>query len=444
MMEKIMRSLFMVAVIGCCLSFFYRPAILATGGDLSGEEEVVEAADDWAEDTDEENNTGRQPSLEVRFQATQEASEVNTSSRLNPDGQLLDIEPSKRTIELDLGLSDYLDEEGAFRWMFKGYGSAIYEKGAEEDQSSDRLRIDELFLDGSAGDWFISAGKRRNSWGPALAFNPVNAVVPPRDPLNPDDQREGQPMLWLNYADDIVTLDLIMTRNTDRNWYGEYLRWGSRLSFLMGAWEIGFFYFDGEEYKDNTEYNTMTGLSLSGNFLDNATLYLEAARYSQNPRNYYLESGLTDNRKEVVVKTAAGSMITLDGNTALMIEIYHNSGGYTSIERENYFKAVDSALDPFPDPTKLGVFNDFQFSEMNRNYLLVSFRKSEIWEKYSYNLQCMMAEDGSATSEIQGAVNLSDYYKLSSSIIRYSGDENSEFGNNLVSSQLELVISASF
>ncbi len=443
-MEKIIRQFFMAAVIGCFLSFFYSPSILATGSDLSGEEEVIEEADDWGEDTDEENHTGKQPSLEARFQATEEASVVNKSSRLNPDGQFLDIEPSKMTIELDLGLSDYLDDGGSFRWMFKGYGSAIYEKGAEEDQNSDQLRINELFLDWSLGDWFISAGKRRNSWGPALAFNPVNVVVPARDPLDPDDQREGQPMLWLNYANDIITLDLIMTRNYDRNWSGKYLRWGSRLSVLMGEWETGFFYFDGEEDKDNTEYNTMTGLSLSGNFLDDATLYLEAARFWQNPRNYYLESGLTENREEAVVKIAAGLMITVDGNTSFMIEIYHNSGGYTSIERENYFKAVDSALEPFPDPTKLGVFNDFQFSEMNRNYLLVSFRKSEIWEKYSYNLQYIMAEDGSATSEILGAVNLSDYYKLSSTIKLYIGDENSEFGNNLVSSQLELVFSASF
>lgn len=370
--------------------------------------------------------------------------QVNDKNRLNPDNKIQDLESSKRMIELDLGISDSIDHQESIRWLFKGYGFSQYEKGATRDLSSDRLIINELFLDWTTDNWFVSLGKRRNSWGPALAFNPVNVIVPARDPLDPDNQAEGHPMLWVNYADDTFTLDLIFTRDYDRNGYGKYQRWGGRLNALLGEWDIGAYYYDGEKNEDNVKYNTMIGFSLSGNFLSNATLYVETAVFAENRRNYYSTSNQTFRKNETVVKTAAGSMITLDGNTSVTLEIYQNNAGYSPDERENYFKAVDSALTSFPDTTEFGIFNDFQFSEMNPRYLLLTFRKTEIWEKYSYSIQGMMAEDSSVTTEIEGVANLSDFYKLTALFQQYVGDDNSEFGNNPVLSQFKLILSASF
>ncbi len=411
----------------------FKYSILVFGGAISflGQTSV------WAQDS-------TTPAFEGKIQLTMINRSINQSARFNSNNEILLLNSEQQTVEINLGLSDYLDADEAWRCMFKAYGYRLYEKDRDLTEDDDQLRIDELFLDWSFGNWFASVGKRRNSWGPALAFNPVNVIVPPRNPFRPDQQTEGHPLFWLNYSDDFLSIDLLATRNYDRNWYGRYQRWGARLGLVLDETDIGFYYYDGEPYEDDSEYNRMVGFSYSGNFLNNSTLYAEIASFSQNDRNYYTKAGAVETRDESVVKAAVGSNITLDNNASLLFEVYHNTGGYTEEERKNYLLAVDSVLNPFPDVTRFGVFDDFQFSEMNRNYLLISFRKTSILDKYDITLQTLIAEDASTASEIEGGYNISDYYKINALVKHYTGDEDSEFGNNQVTSELQISLNGSY
>jgi len=401
-----------------------------------GQDTVDETEEEEFQSETESDDIAIEPEISGRIGVEQWFRDINKTSRLNPENEISKINESKRIFEVHLEISDYLDEDESLRWLSKLKGFKVYEKN---NQNEGHIKFDELFIDWSGDEWFVSLGKRRNSWGPALAFNPVNVVVPERDPLDPSQQSEGHPIFLLNYGGDILTWEVILTRDYDQHWYSEYDRWGTRFGFIFGEIDIGLYYFDGEKTKNDEEYNQMIGASYSSNLFDNATLYIEAARFKNNQQNYYQIDGSVENRDESVYRVAIGSSITIDGNTSFFIEAFHNTGGYTTTERENYYLAVDQVLIPFPDPTKFGIFSDKQFSEMNKNYLLLSFSKREIYEKFGLSLQTLAAEDGSANSEISGSYVISDYYFFQLTFKGYSGNKNSEFGNN--ESNLDIIAS---
>lgn len=369
--------------------------------------------------------------------------QININARMNPDNKILDLQENRQTITSLLSISDFPDQERKWRWLAKLYGVRLYESKSQSTTDTSELRLDEAFIDGAFQNWFLSLGKRRNSWGPALAFNPVNVVVPPRDPLNPNQQTEGQPAVFVNYATDRIAFDLILTRDYDREWYGRYARWGGRFSIIMDESDAGFYYFDGEASEANEPYPRLFGFSFSSNFLADSTIYIEAANFSENVRNYYRVNGTTEKKEEPVSKVVLGSNTTLDGNTSLLFELYFNSAGYDKEERKNYFESVDAVLNPFPNISKFGVFNDYQFSEMNRSYFLISYRKSDILDQFNFALQILAAADSSSIVEIQGDYNMSDYYKLITTLRHYSGDKNSEFGNSTTTTEAEFGIKLS-
>lgn len=370
--------------------------------------------------------------------------QLNAESRLNPDNTILDLNETRQTIEATVSVSDYLDQDEAWRWLFKTYGYQLYESENSSTTDDDLMRIEELYLDWKSTALFASLGKRRISWGPALAFNPVNVVVPPRDPLNPDQQTEGQPMFLVNLVYESIVLDLILTRDYDRDWFSRYSRWGARFAIILEESDFNFFYFDGEANQEDVPYSRMAGISFSSNLFADSTLYLEAASFSENERNYYQSDGNLIAKDEMVYKAVIGSNTILDGNTSLLVEIYHNSAGYTEAERQNYWKTVDAVVSPVFNQTKAFVLSDYDFAELNRNYFLISYRQSDILDRMEVVLQLLGAEDGSAINEVELSYNLTDYYQFMLKLRHASGDEESEFGNATVRTQAELSLSASF
>ena len=442
-MNSIFRRIFRTALLlllPLLILGVFSPGIRAQETDLEPGDSLLTDSEDPGFDEQPEQ---KKPIFEGRIDLNLIARGINNKARFNPDNEIMELNGTRQTVETLLSLSDYPDEERVWRWLLKVHGYRLFESESISTEDKDETRIDELFVDWSSENWFASLGKRRNSWGPALAFNPVNVVVPPRDPLRPDQQTEGQPLFLVNFSSDSIALDLLLTRDYDREWFGRYARWGGRFALILEGMDVAVYYFDGESDENDVAYNTMTGFSYSGNFLNDSVLYLELATFSRNTRNYYTESGSVVTRDENVGKGVIGSNTTLDGNTSLLVEVYHNTAGYSAEEREAYFNTVDSVVLPVPDYTRFGILDDFQFSEMNRNYLLVSYRQSDILDKLTLVIQLLGAEDGSSVSELECDYNLSDFYKLSVNTKYYGGDENSEFGNYYVKSELTIGISAS-
>lgn len=425
--------------------------IVSLGTVALGQEEL--GSSDWAtgddfvsgtEGLEDEESLEDSPTTRVggKAEATLRHRALNQSSKINPDNRISELNTSKKTVDVSLQLSRYLDNEESFLWLAKINSSRTYEDDARKnDNDDDSMRFDELYLSWTKNEWIVSLGKTRNSWGPALAFNPLNVVVPPRDPLNPDQASEGHPMLFVNYEGPF-SADFIVSQDFDREWNGEYNRWGARLSFLVSNVDFGFYFYDGEADKDDVKYNQMVGFSFSSNFIESATIYIESARFLENRRNYYNELGATFQEDENATETVVGSSIAIDGTTLIILEAFHNSTGYTKDQRKNYYQAVDARLNS--SSTDHSLLDDYQFGRMNQNYFLLSLNKSQIFDKYSFELQALIAEDGSANSEISGTYEISQNYLLATALTQNSGNETSDFGNNPVATDFSLSISYEF
>ncbi len=407
--------------------------------------------EDFPDETESTDNNSFEDMLplatKVSLSLTGIGSRLNNDSRLNPDNRLQNIEEGEAMFEAQLSVSDYIDQQGTMRWLLKSY--SYYSSTANDsDKRLNRTRIDEAFLDWNSGDLFFSLGKRRINWGHAMAFNPVNVIVPPRDPLNPNQETEGQPVVWTGYSRSFGALNLFYTRDFDKDWNSDLNRWGANISVYTNAFDLSLYYFDGEEYQDGRKYERLTGASFSTNLTAGVTLYAEAAGFWRNYRNYYDSNGNSKLDDTAVVQAAAGSFMLIDpesflsffnGDASLMLEAYYNGGGYTPDERANYFEALDTAL----AQGNPGLLADYRFTGMNQFYGLFSYRNG-FKERYSTELTGLIAQDWSFSLQGQLTYTLSDYYSLSAKVTRNQGDDDTEFGNAPTSDLFEVMLDINF
>ncbi|GAK51108.1 hypothetical protein U14_02350 [Candidatus Moduliflexus flocculans] len=371
----------------------------------------------------------------------------NDNSRLNPENSIQDLDAGEAFIEAHLSVSDEFNDAQTMRWLLKTYG--LY--ATLTDSSGNRknvTRIDEAFIDWKGGDWFVNIGKRRVNWGHAMAFNPVNVIVPPRDPRNPEQTTEGQPVLWGSYGWNSGSLNLYYTRDFDQNWESDLNRWGARLNIVEGEFDGSFYYFDGEPYRDGRDYERLFGVSFSANLLAGATLYAEAAGTRHNYRNYYDANGLAAQHDHVTVQAVIGSYILIDpesvlsfwnGDANVIVEAYYNGSGYSEKERKQYFEALARAFQR-GDST---VLEDYELTGMNQFYALATYRNS-FKERYAFELTGLLAQDWSVSAQAQIEYALSDYIKLTAITRHNQGSDDSEFGNAPIANTIECQLEINF
>lgn len=361
---------------------------------------------------------------------------VNKDSRINPGNSIQRLKDNTGVLETRMTLSDHLDEKQTWRWLFRGFSSTSSYREADGTLRS-QTRIDEIFTDWKDQGMFASIGKRRINWGHAQGFNPVNVVAPTRDPLNPGYETEGQPMAWFSRTGH-MTADVVLTRNYDKNWASDQNRWGLKWGMAGAESDYAIYYFDGARYQDGRDYERMLGASFSANLVPGLTLYMEAADFLRNYRNYYDSGGTVQRKDGSYVQRVVGTLIDLGEKSNVFVEYYRNGQGYTKDERQNYLLAADVRLG-----TNNALAYDFVPLSMNRNYLLVGYKK-EYREKYAFNLSVLVAEDKSASTRMEGIYALSDYYEFRASYLLNTGSRDSEFGNSPYARLFEIGFNANF
>ena len=365
--------------------------------------------------------------------------DLNRDSRINLGNRVMQMDKQRQIFETRLTLSQHLDEAQQWRWLFKGFAS----NASYIDQygiSNQGGRVDELFVDWKGEGWFANLGKRRINWGHAQGFNPVNVVVPPRDPTNPGRETEGQPMLWLNRSSGAGSVDVIATRNYNRNYASDQNRWGVKLSHAEAKSDYALYYFDGERYRDGRAYERMLGASFSADVFPGVTAYLETAHFGDNYRNYYNSTGTSTLKNVAYWQTVAGSTLNLGGKRRIGIEYFRNGQGYSETERLNYFRSTDQQL---AGGLTTGISRDYRVTGMNRDYLLMSYQ-DEWRERYNLDLSTLAAWDRSYSLRAQGSYAISDYYELRVVLLHNQGARDTELGNNPVSNALELWLGTNF
>ncbi len=373
--------------------------------------------------------------------------DINKSSRINPGNTFQQLEPSSAMAETRVTYSDYLNGQDTLRWLFKGYGAGSSYRGANTGLQGggdvplrSTARVDEIFADWKGDSLFASLGKRRVNWGHAQGFNPVNVLTPPRDPLNPEYQTEGQPLLWLSRHASLGNVDLVLTRNFDENWNADQNRWGIRWGGAASRIDYAAYYFDGASYRNHRAFERMVGASFSVDVMPGMTVYGEFANFLKNYRNYYATTRAVLQKGGRYSQGVIGSSLDLGGKSSLFVEVLYNGQGYGPQERLSYLQAADLRLSNGFDPA---VAMDFIPLSMNRNYLLVNYRK-ELRERYNLTFSTLRARDGSSSTRAAVYYALSDFYELRTSYVYNAGDGNSEFGNNPYRGLFEVGIKASY
>jgi hypothetical protein len=336
-------------------------------------------------------------------------------------------------METRVTLSDRFGGSDRFRWLLKGFNSISTVRGTD-GRLLQESRLDEGFLDWRGENWFANLGKRRITWGHALAFNPVNVVVPPRDPLDPSRETEGQPMLWMSRTVGPQSFDAILTRNYTRDYVSDGARWGLRWQRSGSGFDFAVYYFDGQAHPDGRSFERMTGASFSADAYPGLTVYLESARFQSNPRDYYRADGSTRKRQDPYWQTVAGAGYNLGGRGRLGLEIYRNGQGYGKEEFKNYLESLQRSGT---------AAKDVSLTAMNRDYALLSYR-DEIRERTTLDLSLLAARDRSWLFRAQVAYALSDYYEASLVILRAQGGSRSEIGLLPVTNSMEFRFTAHF
>lgn len=365
--------------------------------------------------------------------------DLNSDSRINPGNRIMQLDKQRQIYEARLTMSQHIDEAQQWRWLFKGFASneSYIDQYGMSNQGG---RIDELFVDWKGEGWFANMGKRRINWGHAQGFNPVNVVVPPRDPTNPSRETEGQPMLWVNRVSGAQAVDVIATRNYDRDYASDQNRWGIKVSHAAAKSDYALYYFDGERYRDGRAYERMLGASFSADVFPGVTAYVETAHFGDNYRNYYASTGASFLKNVAYWQTVAGSTLNLGGKRRVGVEYFRNGQGYSTTERLNYFHTADLQL---AGGAVTAISSDYRVTWMNRDYLLLSYQ-DEWRERYTLNVSALAAGDHSHSLRAQGNYAISDYYELRIVLLRNQGTRDSEFGNNPLANSLEIWLGANF
>jgi len=365
--------------------------------------------------------------------------EINRNSSFNPDNMVQNLKNDNTIFQARMTLADSLDEDQKWRWLVKGFGDTTdFPEG--DGVLRKHARIDETFIDWKSENLFATAGKRRVNWGHAQGFNVVNVVAPPRDPLNPDYETEGQPMVWLSYAG-TVTTDVLLTRGNYRAGYGgDKERWGVRWSLPKAEADYAVYYYDGANYSDGRSFDRMLGASFSANVVPGLTFYGEFAEFSENYRNYYDASGVAQRKANSFFKGVVGSLLDLGSKSNVFVEFMYNGQGYTKDERKNYLAAVDTG---FPSGRAYALMSEVLPLSMNLNYALIGYKK-EYRERYGLNVSLLAAGDRSSSARIEVSYLFSDYFDIKASYLRNSGRRLSEFGNSSYSELFELQLSTNF
>lgn len=335
--------------------------------------------------------------------------------------------------------SDTLDQERQWRWLFKGFASSETIRQGDGVIGS-YARVDELFVDWKADSVFASVGKRRLNWGHAQGFNVVNVVAPNRDPLNPDFETEGQAMAWVNYRG-MLSTDLIYTRGNYRDdtagagkQGGDKARWAWRWHLPSNNLDFSLLHYDGVNYQDGRPFERMTGLSLSANLAPGLTAYAELAQFSHNYRPYFNATLRPESRDKPYRKKLLGALYDFGDKSSIFAEAFYNDGGMSDADRQLWWRAVER---------QVASTKQFVAFGMNRRYYLLGYKK-EYLEKFSTNLNLILAADHSLNARLEAAYLVTDYIDVKAIFSRSTGKAGTEFRSNPYARQFEIELSAHF
>ena len=272
----------------------------------------------------------------------------------------------------------------------------------------------------------IDLGKKVFKWGKGYAWNPVGFIDRPKDPNNPEEALEGFVGVGVDliksYAGSLQTVALTTVAlpvwqgvNED---FGESdnVNLAAKLYLLYRDTDIDLVWFTGNSR------STRYGADFSTNLAVNFEIHGEVAHIPAQKTKVLSPSGVLSTREEADTSYLLGLRYLTENDITTIIEFYHNDGGYTEAEVEQFFQLVADADSQYQASGDETLFQQAQLVSQSgygkpqpgRNYLYL-----KITQKEPFDILYL-------TPGVTTIVNLGDdSYTVSPEAV-YSGFENWE------------------
>lgn len=197
----------------------------------------------------------------------------------------------------------------------------------------------------------IDAGKKRILWGQGYAWNPAGFLNRLKDPDDPALNLEGRTVLGLDmiksfsgrYLSNIGLTALLLPVADD--WANEELGENGDLNVALKLYllwhdtDLDFIYFNGPQQPCSF------GFDFAKNLAENFEVHGELAFQEDVPHTTIHTSGNIRQTEEDQVSCLLGVRYLNAMDTTFIAEYYHNGGGYSRDEMEDFFTYQQTAFD---------------------------------------------------------------------------------------------------
>ncbi len=307
-------------------------------------------------------------------------------------------------------------------------------QGGEKDLANYRptLVLSEAYADLPLQDHFrLLVGKKRIVWGSGLAFNPTDALNPPKDPTDPTFQRAGAWLGELEWGFEKVAISLVAAGKVTRQYAGlptalvvypeqptaevvrgiatsdrddeAHFAFTGRMYLLLGDVDVNLIYSYSNLYNDAFRAKSRGGLSLSKVFGNlelhaEASLYAGSARVSVDPDCVDLPAkclfrGVPIATRPYLDATWLNTQAVIGGryqfanSEMVAVEYYFNGEGQdaagfrrlATLSKQNAAIA-QQMLSGSTDP---GTPQKFTLNAIRRHYLMIQASKPQLWDDWT-------------------------------------------------------------
>ena len=339
----------------------------------------------------------------------------------------------------DLGLKMGINSRWDWDWSRLYISGEIYSTYSTISEFNDQ----DQFL--NEGYWQLSnfghhsfeIGKRLLRWGKGYAFNPVAILERPKNPDDPESNREG---LWMVqgvlipkafYGVDSYSVALVFlpVRNNINSDYRSALEieniWGLRLYALIGTTDLDFYY---NQWTEKGE--TDLGVDFSSNLTTNFEVHGE-----------YLNK---KTEEETSYQALLGLRYLTSNEITWIIEGYHDSSGMRYEESSSLYKRSQNTTTS-QATTIIGQLQKNKTINQNYSYIKASIKEPFNWLYLTPSLILLSNLDDSShniTSQFNYAPGTTWIFQVLWQ--HFTGRENSQYGESLLKDKIEVEFTYSF
>ena len=197
----------------------------------------------------------------------------------------------------------------------------------------------------------LDTGKKVVQWGKGYAFNPVAFVSRLKDPDNPTEALEGYYVITADliksFEGPLKTLALtpvilpVTKFINDDFGKSDHVNFAAKLYFLLWDTDMDILFFTGGS--KTTRY----GFDFSRNIKANFEIHGELAWLTDFDKKSIDSQGNLSTEESDVLRTLLGIRYLTASEITFIIEYYHNGGGISKDDAENFFKFANQAYDTF-------------------------------------------------------------------------------------------------